>query len=309
MEELKVIESLDQLTEEQKAELSDGKGNENNIKALVASLRASATTAVRTNKTYSKLCKEIIPSPFYTAPRWYKIDSIVLHHMAGNLSANLCGRWFQNPSARCSSNYGIGSDGTIAGYVPEEYRAWTTGSWKIDHRAITIEVADDGKNPWHTSDRALRATIDLCVDICKRNGIKRLNYTGDKSGNLQKHCWYQNTDCPGAYLGSKFTYIASEVNKALASGGKYTGALPSKFPKKAGKYTTGDGYDKNVSYKGQIKRIQRFLNWKLNAGLVVDGFYGEKTTGAVKAFQKSEKMKNCGGNWGENTQKHAKKYC
>ena len=32
------------------------------------------------------------------------------------------------------------------------------------------------------SDKALKATIELCVDICKRNGIKKLNYTGDKSG-------------------------------------------------------------------------------------------------------------------------------
>ena len=122
--EIPVIDDLDQMTEEQRAELSDGRGKESGLAcighAVKASLRASAGGV---KKTYSPLCALIIPSPFYTAPRWKKIDTIIVHHMSGNLSARLCGQWFQNPSARCSSNYGVGSDGTIAGYVPEEYRA------------------------------------------------------------------------------------------------------------------------------------------------------------------------------------------
>lgn len=58
--------------------------------------------------------------------------------------------------------------------------------------------------------------IDLVTDICRRNGIKNCTYTGGKDGVLQKHEWYANTNCPGPYLGSKFSYIASEVNKRLA---------------------------------------------------------------------------------------------
>lgn len=203
MEELKVIESLDELTEEQKLELSDGRGNTNSVAHLVASLRASAKTAVYASKTYSPLASMIVASPFYTAPRFYKISHIVVHHMSGNLSARLCGRWFQNPSARCSSNYGVGSDGTIAGYVPEEFRAWTTGNWQIDHKAITIEVADDCSSPWHCSDKAYKATVRLVADICKRNGIKKLTFTGDKNGNLHWHRWYQNTDCPASWWMAK----------------------------------------------------------------------------------------------------------
>ena len=30
-----------------------------------------------------------------------------------------------------------------------------------------------------------------------------------------KHEWYKSTNCPGPYLGSKFPYIANEVNKRL----------------------------------------------------------------------------------------------
>jgi hypothetical protein len=82
--------------------------------------------------------------------------------------------------------------------------------------AVTIEVANDvtGGN-WHVSDKALASLIDLCTDICKRNGIVKLNFTGDKNGNLTMHKYFAATACPGAYLESKFPYIAEEVNKRL----------------------------------------------------------------------------------------------
>ena len=306
-EKLQVIENIDELTAALKDELSNGKGEDpKGLQAILPRIGAAVRTAAYNSKTYSRLASIIVNSPFYTAPRYYKISHIVIHHMAGNLSAKLCGQWFQNPSAKCSSNYGIGSDGVIGGYVPEEYRAWTTGYWGIDHKAVTIEVADDGRNPWHTSDKAIQATIKLCADICRRNGIKKLVYTGNKNGNLHMHQWYQNTDCPGRYLGSKFTYIAQEVNKLL--GGKYSGTFPSKYPSSAGKYTLGDGYDKNKSYKPQIKLIQNFLNWAINAGLSVDGCYGPKTVEAVSKFQKKVKMKATKGNWGPTTQRKAKEF-
>lgn len=258
------------------------------------------------SNTFSPLVDVKVISPFCTKPRQSKITHFVIHHMAGNLSAKLCGQWFQNPSARCSSNYGVGSDGQIGGYVPEENRAWTTGSGAIDHKAITIEVADDGTKPWHTSDKAIQSTIKLIADCCKRNGIKRLSYTGDKQGNLHKHCWYQNTDCPGSYLGGKFPYIAQEVNKLL-SPQKYTGAYPTKLPER-GYFKIGDGYDRLTSYKSQIKKVQKYLNWALDESLAVDGNYGPKTKSACLIMQKKLGMKNTHGNWGMNTQVRAKEY-
>jgi hypothetical protein len=138
--------------------------------------------------------------------------------MAGNLSVEACGNVFATTSRQASSNYGVGSDGRIGLYVEEKNRAWTSSNRDNDNRAVTLEVANDGGAPnWHVSDKALQATIDLCVDICKRNGIPRLNYTGDKSGNLTMHKWFSNTLCPGPYLESKFPYIAEEVNKRLGS--------------------------------------------------------------------------------------------
>ena len=117
-----------------------------------------------------------------------------------------------------SANYGIDSKGRVGLYVNECDRSWCSSSPSNDNRAITIEVANDkiGGN-WHVSDKALSKLIDLCVDICKRNNIKKLNYTGDTKGNLTMHCWFKATNCPGPYLKSKFPYIANEVNKRLGT--------------------------------------------------------------------------------------------
>lgn len=148
-----------------------------------------------------------------------KITKITIHHMAGNLSIESCGNGFASPSRKGSSNYGIGSDGRVGLYVDEKHRAWTSSSPDNDYKAVTIEVANDGgeDTDWHVSDKAYAKLIDLCVDICKRNGIARLNYTGDEKGNLTRHNMFVATSCPGKYLQSKFDDIAKQVNKKLAS--------------------------------------------------------------------------------------------
>ena len=164
----------------------------------------------------SKLASVKIWSPNFDSRNGSKIDRIVIHHMAGNMLVENCGNMFAQVKRQASSTYGVGTDGRIAQYVDEKWRPWTTSDYDCDRRAVTIEVANDQiGGQWHVSDKALNATIKLCADICERNGIKKLNYTGDKSGNLHMHCWYANTACPGPYLKSKFPYIAQEVNKLL----------------------------------------------------------------------------------------------
>ena len=159
--------------------------------------------------TYTRL------SPNYTKMYGKKNTHIVIHHMAGKLSVEQCGAVFSNPSRYASSNYGVSGKG-IGLYVDESNRAWTTSNREIDSKAVTIEVANSTLSPkWEVSDTTMETLIKLCVDICKRNGIKKLNYTGDKKGNLHMHKWYAPTGCPGVYLEKKFKYIADEVNKQL----------------------------------------------------------------------------------------------
>ena len=158
-------------------------------------------------------------SPNKTSPRRNKIDRITIHHMAGNLTVETCGNVFAPSSRQASSNYGIGSDGRVGMYVEEKDRSWCSSSSANDHRAVTIEVADNKiGNGWGCSSAAMAKLILLCADICCRNGISKLSYTGNTNGNLTLHKWFASTDCPGAYLESQMPTIASEVNKLMTSG-------------------------------------------------------------------------------------------
>lgn len=167
--------------------------------------------------SYTKL------SPNHSGKRNHVIDTITIHCMAGNASVETCGALFANPSRKASSNYGIGSDGRIALYVDEANRSWCTSSASNDNRAVTIEVANNGSAPdWPVSDKAYAALLDLVTDICKRNGIKKLLWKGDKSligqvnkQNMTVHRWFAAKACPGDYLYNRHGQIAAEVNKRL----------------------------------------------------------------------------------------------
>lgn len=160
--------------------------------------------------SYTKL------SPNCDHPRNHAIDKITIHHMAGDLSVETCGNLFAKPSYEASSNYGIGSDGRVGLYVDEGDRAWASASPSNDNRAVNIEVANDATGgDWPVSDAAYRKLIDLCVDICQRNGIKALNYTGGADGNLTEHRMFTATACPGPYLHKRMGRIAAEVNNRL----------------------------------------------------------------------------------------------
>ena len=148
--------------------------------------------------------------------RTAKIDTITIHHMATIATAQACAASFLPAERKASANYCIGNDGSVALSVPEEYRSWCSSSYENDNRAITIEVSNDGRAPdRHVGDVALEKLLALCVDICRRNGIEKLVYTGDTTGNLTMHKWFQSTLCPGPYLESQFPWIAEEVNRRL----------------------------------------------------------------------------------------------
>lgn len=163
-------------------------------------------------------------SPNKNSPRNHKIDTITIHHMSGNCTAKNCAAMFAKKSRCASSNYVIGSDGTIGLCVNESDRSWCSSSKSNDNRAITIEVANDGgaSTGWHVSAKAIDSLVNLCADICKRNGIDSLKWQGDKNligqvdkQNMTVHQWFNATDCPGDYLYSMLGHISDEVNSIL----------------------------------------------------------------------------------------------
>lgn len=168
--------------------------------------------------SYSSLATQYVPASVnnYTQGRnGYKICKFTPHHMAGVLSAEQCGKIFQNPAREASANYGIDSDGKIACYVDEENRAWTSGSYVNDSQAITVEVSNcEVGGDWKISDAAWDSLVKLAVDVCQRYNF-RLTYDGTANGSLTKHSMFQATSCPGKYLGDRFQELADTVNKIL----------------------------------------------------------------------------------------------
>lgn len=171
----------------------------------------------------SPLVDYTLLSPNHSGKRKHVIDTISIHCVAGNATVEALGRLFANPDRNASSQYGISSDGRIGQYVDEENRSWCTSSSSNDNRAITIEVANTvADEPWPVSDAAYKSLINLLVDICQRNGIKKLLWKADKSligqvdqQNMTVHRWFANKACPGEWLYSRHGQIAAEVNSRL----------------------------------------------------------------------------------------------
>lgn len=172
--------------------------------------------------TNSPLVDYKLISPHRTQNRNHSIDTITIHCTVGQVSVQTLGSIFQSKAA--SSNYGIGYDGKVGMYVEEKDRSWCSSSASNDHRAVTIEVASDAKEPYAVNSKAYEKLIKLVADICQRNGIKRLLWKGDSSligqvdkQNLTWHCWFNSgKSCPGTWLKQKHPEIVTRVNAILA---------------------------------------------------------------------------------------------
>jgi len=84
---------------------------------------------------------------------------------------------------------------------------------------------------------------------------------------------------------------------------KYTGKFPKLPPR--GYYTFLDGITVLEGTRGEIEKLQKFLNWAISSKLEIDGKYGEKTEDAVDIFQSKCKLK-IDGKFGKKSLKAAK---
>lgn len=172
----------------------------------------------------SSLVSVRVWSPNKSSRNGARIDKITVHHAAMVGSAQAIGNVFKPASRQASATYGIGVGGEVGQYVDEAYRPWTSSSYANDRRAVTIEVANSSAGgDWPVSAASWNSLVNLCVDVCRRNGISRLNWTGTSSGNLTCHYMFAATACPGPYLKARMGQLASEVNAKLGSGAPVTG--------------------------------------------------------------------------------------
>ena len=165
-------------------------------------------------------------SPNHSGQRTHSIDRITPHCVVGQCTAEGLGDWFYKSSTQASSNYGIDKDGRVGLYVEEKNRSWCSSSNANDQRAITIECASDTSEPYAFRDIVYQTLIRLCVDICQRNGKKKLLWLGDKDKTLNYspaademvltvHRWFANKSCPGNWMYARMGDLASKVTAQL----------------------------------------------------------------------------------------------
>lgn len=251
-------------------------------------------------------------------PRNHIIDTITIHHWAGNGTLESCFNNLAYKSDPGSVNYGIDEAGTIGVMIDENMRAWTSNSPLNDHRAVTIEASnncaskDGNKVGWTVSDKTLASIINLCADICKRNGKSKLIWCGSLAATnarsfaanemrMTLHKWFVATGCPGPYLEGKMAYIADQVTKKLggSSGGGTTSGTVYRVQVGAYQYRANaetmlaslksKGYDGFIVQAGNVYRVQvGAFKSKANADvMLVDlkskGFDGFVTTSNAPA--------------------------
>ena len=211
-----IIERAEDFSAEALKELSNGKG------AMPRSTPASIASSVYSN---SPLVKMTMRSPNHYDYR-QTIDTITIHMVVGQATMAALGNVFLPTSRNASSNYGVCIDG-IAMYVDEKFGSWCSSSYANDMRAITIETSSDTFYPYAVRDDVYERLVQLCADICKRNGKTKMVWCGSLAATNNRvfepwemrmtlHKWFAATQCPGKYLEDRMGDIANRVNKILA---------------------------------------------------------------------------------------------
>ena len=250
----------------------------------------------------SKLVSVVVPSPNHSGKRVYPLTRVSVHCVVGQCYAKSLGDLFADAGFEASSNYGIGFDGKIGQYLPESYRSWCTSSYDNDNRAITIEVASDTFHPYKVTQAAYDALIKLLVDICKRNGKKKVIWFSDKSKSLSYqpksdellmtvHRWFANKACPGDYLYDLHPQIATQVNKQLG-GTTVTTTRKTETATLTFNYLALSGYTNVPAQVKMLQRLLRDIQYKGKDGkeLTINSKFDANTDYAVRAFQKKNKL-------------------
>ena len=170
--------------------------------------------------SYTKL------SPNHSGKRVCQISRITPHAVVGQLSVESICDCFKDGSRQASCNYAIGTDGSVGLCVDEANRSWCSSSRDNDQRAVTIECASDLTEPYAMKPEVYSALVDLCTDICRRNGKRKLVWIADRDKALvyavksdemllTVHRWFARKSCPGNWLMERLGSLADEVNSRL----------------------------------------------------------------------------------------------
>ncbi len=214
-------------------------------------------------------------SPNHSGQRTHSIDRITPHCVVGQCSVETLGNIFLPTSRQASCNYGIGVDGRVGMYVEEKNRSWCSSSSANDQRAVTIECASDTTEPYAFKDVVYNRLVELCTDICRRNGKTKLLWLGDKTKTLNYtpasdemvltvHRWFANKSCPGNWMYARMGDLASKVTAAL--GGSAESATPTEQEESTATIKVGDlvtitgsTYYNGKAIPGWVKKLRWYV--------------------------------------------------
>ena len=235
-------------------------------------------------KTKTKLAKR----SNYGSKRNTKVIKFLVYHYTANdgdtdeNNAN----YFHNNVVKASAHRFVDDD-SVTISVPDNYVAWHCGGGiqgngghkfhKIctNTNSIGIEMCDTIRNGKIEVTSKTRANaIELGKQLVKKYGIKK--------DHVIRHYDVTGKLCPLYYVKDeeawkKFRNEIFEESSHNDIKKGYSGTFPALGKK--GYLSQGD---KGIN----VERLQKFLNWCINAKLTVDGSFGDKTVKAVKDYQK-----------------------
>lgn len=129
-----------------------------------------------------------------------KIDKIVVHYNAGNLTVEGCYSVWQTRQA--SAHYQVEESGRIGQLVWDKDTAWHASNFNQNQRSIGIEHANYSNGT--ISSKCLDAGSHLVAALCRYYGLGRPQWLV----NVFPHKYFAATSCPGQIYGSqKDAYI------------------------------------------------------------------------------------------------------
>ena len=132
---------------------------------------------------------------------------------------------------------------------------------------------DDDVTPQLFKDELMSGRlIELCTDICRRNGKTKLLWLGDKAKTLNYtpksdemvltvHRWFANKSCPGNWMYARMGDLASRVTAALGGDVKPADPVKPTGSIKAGDLVTitGSTYYGGKSIPGWVKKLRWYV--------------------------------------------------
>ena len=223
--------------------------------------------------THSGLSSRVYNSHQKSGRNGRSIDTFLIHHQASTNSESVL-QMMLTGSRTVSANYIITNEGQIWSVVPEEYRAWTSGSssdggrgaaW--DSRSITVEIENQSGAPsWNISGAAIQAASNLLADLRRRYGVSIV--LGHQDLWTRYNASYP-TYCPGPTTVSRITGTSAGGNIPAPGSDDFDGT----------NYGFGLTRAAQEALQGALQRLGRYTG-------IVDGVFGPLSVRGMQQYLK-----------------------